>query len=70
MNTIIFFGYMLINPTRDVVVSLACFSYSESVRLGLRFNSVENVTPRIFLKFLELKYERTFSLLYHDAHGA
>ena len=47
------FGCMLINPSRDVVASLACYSYSKSVRLG-GFKSVENdylngdVTPRIF----------------------
>ena len=28
------FDYMLINPSRDVVVSLACYSYSKSVKLG------------------------------------
>ena len=56
---------MLINPSRDVVVSLFSDSYSKSVRLG-GFKSVENdylngdVTPQIFLKFSELhvKYER------------
>ena len=48
-----FFGYMLINPSRDVVVSLFRDSYSKSVRLG-GLKSVENhylngdVTPRIF----------------------
>ena len=54
---------MLISPSRGVLVSLFRDSYSKSVRLG-RFKSVENdylngdVTPRIFLKFSELKYER------------
>ena len=47
------FGYMLINPSCDVVVSLFRDSYSKSVRLG-GFKSMENdylngdVTPRIF----------------------
>ena len=36
-----FFCYMLINPTCDVVVSLACYSYSKSAILGW-FKSVEN----------------------------
>ena len=48
---------MLINPSRDVFDSLACCSYSKSVRLG-EFKSVENVTPGIFFEILELKYER------------
>ena len=54
---------MLISPSRGVVVSLFCDSYSKSVRLG-GFKSVENdylngdVTPWFFLKFSELKYER------------
>ena len=54
---------MLISPSRGVVVSLFRDSYSKSVRLG-GFKSVENdylngnVTPRIFFKFSELKYER------------
>ena len=37
----LFNGFMLINPSREVVVSLACYSYSKSVRLG-EFKSVEN----------------------------
>ena len=36
-----YFGYMLLNPSRDVDVSLARYSYAKSVRLG-RFKSVEN----------------------------
>ena len=50
---IYFFGYMLISPSRGVLVSLFRDSYSKSVRLG-GFKSVENdylngdVTPRIF----------------------
>ena len=53
---------MLISPSRDVVVSLFRDSFSKSVRLG-GFKSVGNyylngdVTPRIFLKFSELKHE-------------
>ena len=44
---------LLLKPSRDVVVSLVCYSYSKSVRLG-RFNSVEsdhlngNVRARYF----------------------
>ena len=34
-------GYMSINSSRDVVISLACYSYSKSVRLG-KVKSVEN----------------------------
>ena len=51
------------NPSRDFVVSLACYSFSISVRLG-GFKHVENdylngdVTQHIFLNFSELKYER------------
>ena len=38
-----FFGYMLINPSRDVVVSLFRDSYYKSVKLPLGgFKSVEN----------------------------
>ena len=53
---------MLINLSRDVVVSLFRDSDSKSVRLG-GFKSVEkdylngDATPRT-VKFLELKYER------------
>ena len=66
-----FFGYMLIHPSLDVVVSLACYSYSKSVRLG-GFKSVENdylnvdVTPQIFLNFQNYNTSATkyiFSLL-------
>ena len=32
---------MLINPSRDVVVSLACYSYSKSVKIG-GFRHMEN----------------------------
>mgnify|MGYP003692024949 CR=1 FL=1 len=35
------FGYMLINQSRDVIASLACYSYFKLVRLG-GFKSVEN----------------------------
>ena len=42
---------MLINPSRDIVVSLACYSCSMSVRL-------EGFNGDFLLKFLEFKYER------------
>ena len=68
--------YMLINPSRDVVASLACYSYSKSVRLG-GFKSVWNdylngdVTPRIFLK-IRAQASTCFSLriflYYIDIH--
>ena len=74
-------GYMLINPSRDVVASLACYSLSKSARLG-GFKSVENdylngdVTPRIFFEIFRIKIlaraSTFFSLrifLYHiDIH--
>ena len=47
---------MLINPSRDVVVSLACYLYSKLVILG-QFKSMENdylkrdVTSMIFENF-------------------
>ena len=56
------FAYTIINPSSDVVASLACNSYSKSVRLG-GFKSVKNdylngdVTPQIFLKFSEVRGE-------------
>ena len=78
-----YFGYMLISPSRDVVVSLFCDSYYKSVRLG-GFKFVENhylnggVTPRILKK---IQNENTnaseyiflltnFSLFYHYTHCA
>ena len=42
---------MLINPSRDIVVSLACYSCSMLVRL-------EGFNGDFLLKFLEFKYER------------
>ena len=58
------FGYMLISPSRDVVVSLFRESYSKSVRLG-GFNSLYpyiknyslngDVTPLIFFEIFRIK---------------
>ena len=69
------FGYMLINRSRDVVASSACYSYSKSVRLG-RFKSVENdylkgdVTPQIILNYERKRVHFTvrFFLYYIDIH--
>ena len=53
IGTEYFFGYMIVSPSRGVVVSLFRNSYSKSVRLR-GFKSVENdylngdVTPQIF----------------------
>ena len=44
------FGYMLINPSRDVVVSLACYSYYKVgvVQVNGDDYLIGDVTPRIF----------------------
>ena len=67
----LFFGYMLINPSHDVVFILACYSYFKLVRWE-GFKSMENDGEiiihwriwkmgmshhRFFFKFSELKYK-------------
>ena len=79
-----FSGYRSINQSRDVVVSLACYSYSKLVKLG-EFKSVKNdylngdVTLWIFWNWIfriKIRAEAStflslrFFLLYQYTHGA
>ena len=71
MNTIILWLHVIINPSRDVVVSLFRGSYSESVRLG-GFMSVENDYLKIFRIKIRAQASTFFSLrfflYYVDMH--
>ena len=60
---------MFISPSRDVVVSLFCDSYSKSVRLE-GFKSVENdylngdFTPRIFFESFRIRIRAQASIIF------
>lgn len=67
------FGYMLISRPREVVVSVACYSFSRSVRLRGFFKSVEDdyfkreITPWT-LKMVLIKIQAQPSTIFFFAN--
>ena len=65
----IYIGYMLINLSRDVFVSLACYSYSKSVRLREGSSSwwktiSMEMSHHIFLEVFRIKIRAQASTLF------